>query len=488
MPPERVTLPDGEREADWTALPAVQVGSTNGDHEATLAASPRTRVAPTVVAALGLAILTNGPSIALSHRYNVPLGWERWPYILPMGATALVAVFLVGRDLSYEQVRKSRVPLACLAAYLLWSFASVMWSVAPDATAVRCLVTTGVSALGVWYALCLRFREQLMALFLATTALTLWSLALILLQPHTHQIYPPPQYPQWHTAVFGVFGNPNSLGPVAALSALSAIGIWIAFPSWHVRAAAACAAPIGVILTLWSQCLTAVAGLFLGFLAIAGIFALPIVRRLPGWSVGATLVLSAIALWNIFFHNIARIAPALGESVTLSSRRLIWRDVRSLIALRPWRGYGFFAFWDNQALTASTYAHLGSSYGSAHNSILEVALGLGRIGLVIYISMAVVMLIATSRALWARTSLTTVTWVVMALFLVVQNSMESFVLWHSYLWALFVAAMLAPSLPHANPSSPISLSSSQVPGADIGQTLEKSRSPRDEMFADDHGI
>jgi O-antigen ligase len=349
-----------------------------------------------------------------------------------------------------------------------------MWSVAPDATAVRCLVTTGVSALGVWYALCLRFREQLMALFLATTALTLWSLALIILQPHTHQIYPPPQYPQWHTAVFGVFGNPNSLGPVAALSALSAIGIWIAFPRWQGRAAAIVAAPVGIILTLWSQCLTAVAGLFLGFLAICAVFALPLVRRLPGWSVGTSLALSVIALWNIFFHNIARIAPSLGESVTLSSRRLIWQDVRALIALRPWRGYGFFAFWDNESFTAATYKRLGSSYGSAHNSILEVALGLGRIGVVIYVIMAVIMLVGTARAVWARTSLATVTWVTVALFLVVQNSMESFVIWHSYLWALFVAAMLAPNRLHTQQSStttaaaavavPIDRSASEVLG------------------------
>jgi O-antigen ligase len=231
-----------------------------------------------------------------------------------------------------------------------------------------------------------------------------------------------------------------------------------------------------------------VAGLFLGILAIGCIFVLPIVRRLPAWSVGATLVLSAIASWNIFFHNIARIAPALGESVTLSSRRLIWRDVRSFIALRPWRGYGFFAFWDNQAFTAATYQHLGSSYGSAHNSILEVALGLGRIGLVIYISMVVIMLIGTSRAIWARTSLTTVTWVVLALFLVVQNSMESFVLWHSYLWALFVAAMLAPNLLHATPSSTNAVSSSQLPSADIVRALKSSRSPDGKMFADHHGV
>ncbi|MEP7045273.1 MAG: O-antigen ligase family protein [Ilumatobacteraceae bacterium] len=338
----------------------------------------------------------------------------------------------------------SRWPLSVLTAYLLWSFASVMWSVAPDATAIRCVITTGVSALGVWYALCLRFKEQLTSMFLATAALTLWSLALILLQPHTHQIYPPPQYPQWHTAVFGVFGNPNSLGPIAALSALSALGMWVAFPTWKVRFAALTVAPIGLILTLWSQCMTAIAGLALAVLAAGIIFGLPAVRKFPGWLVATSLVVAVVASWNIFFHNIARIAPDLGATVTLSSRRIIWQDVRGIIALRPWRGYGFFAFWDNETFTAATYQHLGSAYGSAHNSVLEVALGLGRIGLVFYIGMALFMAIGTARAIWAEVNLATVAWVLVALFLIVQNSMESFVLWHSYLWALFVAATLMP--------------------------------------------
>ena len=76
--------------------------------------------------------------------------------------------------------------------------------------------------------------------------------------------------------------------------------------------------------------------------------------------------------------------------------------------------------------------------------MLEVALGLGRIGLAFYLGLAVIMIAGVFRALWQTTSLATVSWMVLTLFLIVQNSMESFVLWHSYLWVLFVAATVVP--------------------------------------------
>jgi O-antigen ligase len=162
------------------------------------------------------------------------------------------------------------------------------------------------------------------------------------------------------------------------------------------------------------------------------------------------------ALWTTIFGHIGRLTGFIGESSTLSSRRVIWADARSAIALRPWRGYGFFAFWDNEQLTAATYQRVGAAYGSAHNSVLEVALGSGRIGLAFYVGLSVIMIAGIFRALWKTTSAATVGWMVFALFLIVQNSMESFVLWHSYLWVLFVAAALVPTRLVSSPAMPAS--------------------------------
>jgi len=405
----------------------------------------RLRIEAIAVSAVALAILTNGPSVTISRHYAVPLGWERWPYIIPMGLVALAGVFLAGRSIELWQVRLARWPLTVLAVFMAWTITSVMWSVAPDATATRSLLTTGVAMFGIWYGLCLSFREQLLALSISMSTLTLWSLAVILLQPHTHQIYPPPWHPGWHTTVFGIFGNPNSLGPVAALAALTAIGVWWMFPNAVARAWAVVTAVVGVILVLWSQCETAIAGLIIGVIALACMAAMPLLRKARWWVVAGSLLGLVLVAWKVAFATIDRWAPAVGGSAMLSSRRLIWSDVRSAIALRPWRGYGFFAFWDNPDYTAATYQHIGTPYGSAHNSVLEVALGLGRVGVVLFLVLAGMMIVGVARALWKRTTVPTVGWAILVLFLVVQNSMESFVLWHSYLWMLFVAATVIPT-------------------------------------------
>ena len=414
----------------------------------------RVRIEATVVAAIGLAILSNGPSVFLSRHYAVPLGWESWPYLVPMGFVAFAGVFLVGHSLDGKQLRLARWPLAFMAAYLGWSIMSVMWSVAPDATAARSLLTMGAALFGIWFGLSMSFKEQLLAVSTAMASLTVWSLGVILLQPHSHQIYPPPWHPGWHTTVFGIFGNPNSLGPVAALTVLSGIGMWLVFPNVAARLWAVLTSVVGIVLVLWSQCETAIAGLFIGAMAIILALTLPLIRRIRWWMVAGSIVGGTLIVWQVAFAHIDRLAPMVGADSMLSSRRIIWRDVREAIALRPWRGYGFFAYWDNAELTAATYQRVGAAYGSAHNSILEVALGLGRVGLVVYVGLAGFMIVGVARSLWRLTSAVTVAWVVLVLFLIVQNSMESFVLWHSYLWALFAAAVVVPCRLISLPASP----------------------------------
>src|SRR4029079_3107881 len=136
--------------------------------------------------------------------------------------------------------------------------------------------------------------------------------------------------------------------------------------------------------------------------ALGVIAALPILRRLPGYLVVGTGLLLAVISWRVFFDHIATIASWVGGDPTLSSRRVIWHDVRSAIGGHIWRGYGFFAYWDDQSLTAGSYARVGKAYGSAHNSLLEVVLGLGLIGLSAYVVLIANMTIGLARSLWAR--------------------------------------------------------------------------------------
>ena len=91
--------------------------------------------------------------------------------------------------------------------------------------------------------------------------------------------------------------------------------------------------------------------------------------------------------------------------------------------------------------------------GSAHNSLMEVALGLGLIGTVPF---AVIVVLAARNAalhLWRKPGADSWMWAAVVGFALVENVTESFVLWFSYVWVLLMAAALRP-LPHRRRGGP----------------------------------
>lgn len=63
--------------------PPERLGQPQGEYGTTSRADGGIRPLETLIALVSVAIPTNGPSIAISHLYNVDLGWDRWPYLIP---------------------------------------------------------------------------------------------------------------------------------------------------------------------------------------------------------------------------------------------------------------------------------------------------------------------------------------------------------------------------------------------------------------------
>jgi O-antigen ligase len=159
----------------------------------------------------------------------------------------------------------------------------------------------------------------------------------------------------------------------------------------------------------------------------------------------ATIGVVGVGAWTAL--NLETIALKMNRDVTLDGRRPIWHDVRGFIRHQPIRGYGYWAFWDRPDLTAASYAHLNNAYGSAHNSMLEVMLGLGVVGLIFYLAIVLYAIAGVSMLAWKRPSLAAWWWCVVLAFLVVENMTESFVLVHSYISVLLIAAAFVPFAP-----------------------------------------
>jgi exopolysaccharide production protein ExoQ len=397
------------------------------------------------LAAAGLLITTGGPSTGVALHLIEGQNGEGAPvFVYPFAAVAIVSAVLLGRTLLSTNVRLWPYPIWFVGLYAGWASLSTLWSVDQASTFRAALIGIGIVAFGCWLGWMLTFDEQVWSVVIATSLATVSSAIVIVLAPSAGKMPPRGNNPGGEFQ--GIFGNRNSLAPVCVLALLGLAAFVARSPTTRRIAAAVLLALVDLILLKGSGGLTSMLALVL----IVGTIGLLVVLRsvsragVPGRTVAAITGTGVLGGALVLFANLDSLVTKVGRDPTLSRRRWIWDDVRGIIQQRPWRGYGFHAFWNRPDLTAATYARHGSEYASAHNSVLEVTLGLGVIGLITYLAIGLAMIAGLCAWVWQRPGLASWWWALLAMFIVTQNLMESFVLWHSYLWVLFVAAALAP--------------------------------------------
>ena len=86
-----------------------------------------------------------------------------------------------------------------------------------------------------------------------------------------------------------------------------------------------------------------------------------------------------------------------GSIATLNGRLPLWESLMGDISQYPWLGYGYAGFWSKETVRRLT-TEQGWRIEGAHNTILEVILGLGLIGLLLF---SVIFLSAVYRG-WRR--------------------------------------------------------------------------------------
>ena len=382
------------------------------------------------VAAAALLVLTNGPVLLFSKSVLDRTGrWEDlavWPFL---AAAAVAGAALAAWDLSGAGRRpveaSERLAAIAVAWFALAALASSLWSVQPTATVWRSSIYIGMALLA-WAIARLDAHDTSAAIGVVAAAAVGASLLLIVLRPDLG--LGPSDY--WR----GVYTNRNSLAPLAAIGVLAGLRFALA-PGRLLRTAA-----VGLVLasvatlvgagsrTAWMALVAAlvVSSLPLAYHWVAGRRGRRRAAKVTVAAAGASAVAAVaglVAVWN---------AP------TLSQRRTIWSLVWDRILQRPLGGHGFFTFWDIEELTQ----HVLLRRGSAHNSLVEVGLGLGLLGAVPFAVIVVLAARNAGLALWRRPGADTWMWAALVAFLLVENVTESFVLWFSYSWVLLMAAAL----------------------------------------------
>ncbi len=422
-------------------------------------------------------MFTNGPVLLFSKSVLDRTGrWEDlavWPFL---AAAAVAGAALAAWDLSGAGRRpveaSERIAAIAVAWFALAALASSLWSVQPTATVWRSSIYIGMALLA-WAIARLDAHDTSAAIGVVAAAAVGASLLLVVLRPDLG--LGPSDY--WR----GVYTNRNSLAPLAAIGVLAGLRFALApgrlprgraggrenpvhtgeavaraarerseqereTPSpdatgWHLPAhVLKRTAAVGLMLaslaglvgagsrTAWVSLIAALAVSSLPWVyhRAAGHRGKSQAGMMTAAAAGASAVAAAaglVAVWNV---------------PTLSQRRTIWSLVWDRIVQRPLGGHGFFTFWDIEELTQ----HVLLRRGSAHNSLVEVGLGLGLLGVVPFAAIVVLAARNAGLALWRRPGADTWMWAALVAFLLVENVTESFVLWFSYSWVLLMAAAL----------------------------------------------
>ncbi len=438
------------------------------------------------VGAVLLLVLSNGPllrfAVGVLGRPGHWNDWAVWPFFAVAAAVSTLLawkvwrvrellVIPVGQSLrnAYSSDRLLQVALVALGWYSATALASSLWSVYPSATLWRSIVYLGLAMLALALA---GFSEDELAavLVLASSVAVAGSLIVIALL-NSEGI---DQHGNW----IGVYTNRNSLAPMAAIGVISGLrwllagNVWLPITdTWH-RVGAATLVVASLVIMAGAGSRTATVAL-VAAVAVASLIALVASVTTRSHS------RRPIRVWLAALGSLTVIAAAVGAVVaawdipTFAQRRAIWSLVWDRVQQRPLGGYGFFAFWEVPDLIAEQAL---LQRGSAHNSLVETALGLGLLGVVPFVILVGLAVFNSSRNLWQRPTVDAWMWSALTVFVIVENMAESFVLWFSHIWVLLLAAALrssriAASAQPQRPDQPgtdtTGQSGKQVAGSDI---------------------
>jgi O-antigen ligase len=273
-----------------------------------------------------------------------------------------------------------------LLILLFICIASISWSPYPDVT-IRIVGSVLGTTL---FAIALRifYSESELLNLLG------WSFIILILLSIVFVVF----VPQWGIMTGtlsgdwrGVFIHKNRLG---AMAVIAFVFSYLLAEDHKKRTYWFWAAVISVVVLFLSQSLTSIlvfAVLFCAIIFRKNILELRTAHTSIVLVVYFALVLNFFGLWELtntvdLQANTASLSRALGKSETLSGRTIIWDYVIRDIKEKPIWGYGLGAYWLGWEGYSSDIAKLrGIPAAHAHNGFLDTLIGVGGIGLLMFL-------------------------------------------------------------------------------------------------------
>jgi O-antigen ligase len=310
-------------------------------------------------------------AIAQSQGLTEPPGYARI-FFLPVYA---FLGFAIWRDRA--QAWRSALVTPLLVGLVALAFVSTFWSIDAGATFRRSIWLALTMSFSLYLAWRYSWRRLVEVLGYGFIALIVGSFATALIAPSVGIMSA--EHPG---AWSGLWTHKNTLGGIMALGvAIGAAAAVVARERRNLWIGVALGAFVLVILSTSKTALIASA------LGLAIMAACALMRRGPV----AAIVVSAGALGAIVLGaGIVLLAPdllvgALGRDLTLTGRTDIWEAAARFVEAKPWLGYGYYAFWlPDEGPAYWVRQAVNWQVASAHSGWLELALGMGRIGVALF--------------------------------------------------------------------------------------------------------
>jgi len=288
---------------------------------------------------------------------------------------ALLAPFL---GFGFLALRR-RVPQVMLCAWpvlalCLFAFLSAYWSDYPSLVVRRAGTVTLSTLFGIYLAARGDFGELIAALVKVFAIAAIASFIAIVALPQAATVTGEYYTHAWR----GAFTDKNELGMACGEAIILAVYAYRRRlgPRWLAVFTLAAY----LVLLYGSQSKTPIV-FMMGALYGAMIVMALRRRSAAGLIIGYGLLVIGLAGGAVLSMTWQDALLALGRDPTFTNRTRIWQLALEYIDYRPWFGYGFGAFWQETSADAQTFwVALGFKTPHAHNSWLELVLGVGVVG------------------------------------------------------------------------------------------------------------
>jgi O-antigen ligase len=262
-----------------------------------------------------------------------------------------------------------------LVALTGWAMVSTLWSEVPFVTLRRCVLLAAVVLVGIY--LGEKYDTESFACLTAGALSVAAVLPLVFFAVASRYVVDPDHPGSWR----GLAEQKNAFGMQMALGALLLL-----FIRFHRLK------PLRYLLLLMasgemilSHSMTSVGAFGLVLLTIPFLFAARLRQRQRILAyIASAFVLAIIAIVFIAFYR--QLFELLGRDTTLTGRTQVWSALLTAIAHRPLLGYGFSSFWTGlRGESLDLMIASGWVVPEAHNGYLELVLGLGPLGAILFV-------------------------------------------------------------------------------------------------------